>query len=39
VSQNKLGYLILCDAHGNEMVCLTGGRECVPVDEWTSKLT
>jgi Domain of unknown function (DUF5619) len=29
----------LRDAHGNEFICLAGGRACVPLDEWTSKLT
>ncbi len=27
------------DAQGNESVCLAGGMACVPLDEWTSKLT
>jgi hypothetical protein len=27
------------DAQGAEMICRTGGGECVPLDEWTSKLT
>jgi hypothetical protein len=29
----------LRDAQGNEYVCNTDGAGCVPLDEWTSKLT
>jgi len=29
----------LRDDQGNELICLSGGRDCVPLDEWTSKLT
>ena len=32
-------YLNLYDSDGNEMICLAGGKECAPLDEWTSKLT
>jgi len=32
-------FVNLRDANGNEMICLAGGKECVPLDEWTSKLT
>ena len=27
------------DAQGNEFICQTDGTACVPLDEWTSKLT
>ena len=27
------------DAQGNEFVCDSAGKTCVPLDEWTSKLT
>jgi hypothetical protein len=29
----------LRDNKGNELICLPEGRDCVPLDEWTSKLT
>ena len=29
----------LRDAQGNEFVCRPGGVACIPVDEWSSKLT
>jgi hypothetical protein len=32
-------FVNLRNAHGGEMICRTGGGECVPLDEWTSKLT
>ena len=32
-------YLNLRDAQGNECICQAGGKACVPLDEWTSKLT
>jgi hypothetical protein len=32
-------YINLRDAQGNESICLVGGKDCVPLDEWTSKLT
>lgn len=27
------------DAQGNESLCRAGGEDCIPLDEWTSKLT
>jgi hypothetical protein len=27
------------DTHGNEFICQSDGAACVPLDEWTSKLT
>lgn len=27
------------DAQGNEFVCDSGGRACVPLDDWTSQMT
>ena len=27
------------DAQGNESICRVGGVDCVPLDEWSSKLT
>ena len=27
------------DAKGNELICRADGGDCVPLDEWTSKLT
>lgn len=32
-------FINLRDSQGNEMICHTGGGACVPLDEWTSKLT
>ena len=32
-------YVNLRDAQGNESICRVGGKDCVPLDEWTSKLT
>ena len=32
-------YINLRDAQGNEYICRVGGKDCVPLDEWTSKLT
>jgi hypothetical protein len=32
-------FVNLRDAEGNEMICRAGGIACVPLDEWTSKLT
>ena len=32
-------YVNLRDVHGNESICRVGGKDCVPLDEWTSKLT
>ena len=32
-------YINLRDAQGNECLCRVGGKDCVPLDEWTSKLT
>jgi hypothetical protein len=32
-------FINIRDANGNELICLTGGRGCVTLDEWTSKLT
>jgi hypothetical protein len=32
-------YINLRDAQGNESICRVGGKDCVPLDEWTSKLT
>jgi hypothetical protein len=32
-------FVNLRDAQGNEMICRMGGDACVPLDEWTSKLT
>jgi hypothetical protein len=29
----------LRDDEGHELICLSGGRACVPLDEWMSKLT
>lgn len=27
------------DKQGNELICQSNGADCVPLDEWTSKLT
>ncbi len=32
-------FVNLRDDQGNEMVCRIGGRDCVLLDEWSSKLT
>lgn len=32
-------YVNVRDAQGVEMICRVGGVDCVPLDEWTSKLT
>jgi len=32
-------FVNLRDAQGNLMICRVGGKDCVPLDEWTSKLT
>ena len=32
-------YINLRDAQGNECICRVGGKDCVPLDDWTSKLT
>jgi hypothetical protein len=32
-------YINLRDAQGNESICRVGHKDCVPLDEWTSKLT
>ena len=32
-------YRNLRDADGNESICRAGGVDCVPLDDWTSKLT
>ena len=32
-------FVNIRDAQGNELICGKGGRDCVPLDEWTSKLT
>lgn len=32
-------YVNLRDSKGNEMICRVGGAACMPLDEWTSKLT
>ena len=32
-------YVNLGDAQGNESICRPGGIACVPLDEWTGKLT
>ena len=32
-------YINLRDAQGNESICRVGGKDCVPLGEWTSKLT
>ena len=32
-------YVNIRDPLGNELICRTGGVDCVPLDEWTSKLT
>jgi hypothetical protein len=32
-------YINLRDSQGNELLCRVGGKDCVPLDDWTSKLT
>jgi hypothetical protein len=32
-------YVNLRDAQGNESICRVGGKDCVSLDDWTSKLT
>lgn len=32
-------YVNTRDSLGNELICRTGGADCVSLDEWTSKLT
>jgi hypothetical protein len=32
-------FINLRDDKGNEMICRVGGVACMPLDEWTSKLT
>jgi len=32
-------FVNLRDAQGVEMICRVGGKACVPLDEWISKLT
>jgi hypothetical protein len=32
-------FVNLRDEQGNEVICRVGGIACVPLDEWTSKLT
>ena len=32
-------FVNLRDDKGNEMICCAGGVTCMPLDEWTSKLT
>ena len=32
-------FVNLRDAQGNEQICRMGGKDCVPLDEWSSKLT
>ena len=32
-------YVNIHDDRGNELVCRVGGIDCVPLDEWMSKLT
>ncbi len=32
-------YINIRDSRGTELICLAGGKACVPLDEWTSKLT
>lgn len=32
-------FVNLRDDKGNESVCRVGGRDCIPLDEWSSKLT
>ena len=32
-------YRNIHDIQGNDFICLSDGTDCVPLDEWTSKLT
>ncbi len=32
-------FINIRDAQGQEMICRVGGKACVPLDEWSSKLT
>jgi hypothetical protein len=32
-------YINVRDSQGSELICLAGGKDCVPLDDWTSKLT
>lgn len=32
-------FINVRDQQGTEMICRIGGKDCVPLDEWTSKLT
>lgn len=32
-------FINIRDVQGNEMICRAGGGACVPIDDWTSKLT
>jgi hypothetical protein len=32
-------YFNVRDSEGNECICLAEGKGCVPLDDWTSKLT
>jgi hypothetical protein len=32
-------YINIRDAQGVEMICRAGGGSCMPIDDWTSKLT
>ncbi len=32
-------FINIRNAQGNEMICRVGGINCMPLDEWTSKLT
>ncbi len=41
-SYGRLGpgpYINVRDSQGNELLCRVGGQACVPLDDWTSKLT
>lgn len=32
-------YRNMRDVNGNESICRAGGKDCIPLDEWTSQLT
>jgi hypothetical protein len=32
-------YVNLRDSQGHDLICRAGGKDCVPLDDWTSKLT
>jgi hypothetical protein len=32
-------FIIMRDALGSELICRAGATACVPLDEWSSKLT